>query len=213
MTTSSRSGLHVEDGRLRRGIRTREQLLNAAIRLFGSQGFAATSMRDLASAAGMQAAGIYNHFDSKERILAAALVWALEDFKAQVVDADDPTLDPVMRLEALVRRHVTYQLENAQTVRYTDNLLESVMLGELLTPDDQSEIRVYTHGYRNLMTHLVEEVRGESPAEIPATSLCVLAILDLCDKSSSWFRTGGELSVEDVKDGYWNLIAGMLRLA
>jgi TetR/AcrR family transcriptional regulator, cholesterol catabolism regulator len=211
-TTTSGSDAHVGDGRLRRGIRTREQILNAAIDLFGSRGFAATSMKDLASAAGVRAPAFYNHFSSKERILAAALVRTLEDFKVQVVDTDDPTRPSVDRLENLVRAHVSYQVTNAAVVRSVDNLLEAVSTGALLTAEDQAEIRVFTQAYRALVVQLIEDIRAEVRAEFPSTVLCMQAILALCDQSRGWFREGGDLSVEDVKDGCWSLVAGMLRI-
>jgi AcrR family transcriptional regulator len=213
MITSSSSDLNVEDGRIRRGMKTREQLLDAAIELFGSKGFAATSMKDLAAAAGVRAPAIYNHFTSKERILAEALVWALEDFKHLVIDTDDPTWTPMERLEHLVRGHVTYQIEHAKMVRAADSLVEAVALGELLTPADQEDVRKLIRGYRDLMAAVIDSIRAETDADIPPTSLSVLAILTLCDQVRSWYRVDGELTIEDVSDAYWSLILGMLRLA
>ncbi|MCW2790855.1 MAG: TetR family transcriptional regulator protein [Aeromicrobium sp.] len=212
MTSTSGPDVHVEDGRLRRGIRTREQILNAAIDLFGSKGFAATSMKDLASAAGVQAPAIYNHFPSKERILAATLIQTLEDFKAHVVDSDDPTRPVAARLENLVHTHVAYQVSHAKVVRSVDNLLETVAAGDLLTTEDQTEIRVYQQAYRALMSGLIDEVRATSRAQVPSTALCVLAILAVCDQSRSWFLDTDGVSVDDVKNGCWSLVAGMLRL-
>ncbi len=50
----------------------RDQILHAAMRLFLSKGYSATSMRDIAAEAGQRAvAGIYNHFASKEAIFTA----------------------------------------------------------------------------------------------------------------------------------------------
>ena len=212
MTTTSGSDAHVEDGRLRRGMRTREQILNAAIDLFGSRGFAATSMKELASAAGVRAPAFYNHFPSKERILAAALIRTLEDFKAHVVDTDDPTRSSVDRLENLVRAHVSYQISNAPIVRSVDNLLEAVSAGTLLTVEDQADIRVFTDAYRSLLTQLIDDVRAAVVGASPPTLLCMQAILAVCDQSRGWFREGGELSVDDVEDGCWSLVAGMLRI-
>jgi TetR/AcrR family transcriptional regulator, cholesterol catabolism regulator len=213
MTTTSDPDLHVEDGRLRRGKKTRVQILNAAIELFGSKGFAATSMKDLASAAGVQAPAIYNHFPSKERILAATLIQTLEDFKTHVVDTDEPIRPAAERLENLVRAHVTYQVTHARVVRSVDNLLEAVTAGDLLTAEDQTEIHVFTNAYRALMTELINEVRTANSAELPSTPLCVLAILAICDQSRSWFRGSNDaLSADDIKDGCWTLVAGMLRL-
>lgn len=213
MTTISDSDTPVEDGRLRRGKKTREQILNAAIDLFGSRGFAATSMKDLAAAAGVQAPAIYNHFPSKERVLAAALIRTLEDFKIHVVDTDDPTRTSVSRLENLVRNHVDYQLANSTVVRSVDNLLEAVAVGALLTVDDQSEIRVFTQAYRTLLIKLIDDIRADVAEDLPPTALCTLAILAVCDQSRGWLRVNQQLSVDDVKDGCWSLVAGMLHIA
>jgi AcrR family transcriptional regulator len=47
---------------------TRQQILDAAYRLFIERGFQGSSMRDIADRAGIKAASIYNHFDGKESI-------------------------------------------------------------------------------------------------------------------------------------------------
>lgn len=54
---------------------TRERLIQAALRLFGEQGFAATTVAQLEEAAGMSpgAGGLYSHFRSKDAVLRAAL--------------------------------------------------------------------------------------------------------------------------------------------
>jgi AcrR family transcriptional regulator len=53
------------------GPQTRERLARAAIRLFAKQGFAATTTRDIASAARVAEGSIYRHFASKEAIAAS----------------------------------------------------------------------------------------------------------------------------------------------
>ncbi|MFN8598389.1 MAG: TetR/AcrR family transcriptional regulator [Anaerolineae bacterium] len=57
-----------------KGDRTRAALIEAAYQLFNSKGYHATSMRDIATAAGLALGGIYNHFQSKEDIFAAMLL-------------------------------------------------------------------------------------------------------------------------------------------
>src|SRR3990167_6848138 len=51
----------------------RQDLLRAAARLFRTQGFAATSTRDIATAAGMRSGSPFYHFDNKEALLAAVM--------------------------------------------------------------------------------------------------------------------------------------------
>lgn len=57
-----------------KGDRTRAALIEAAYQLFNNKGYHATSMRNIADAAGLALGGIYNHFQSKEDIFVAMLM-------------------------------------------------------------------------------------------------------------------------------------------
>ena len=57
-----------------KGGRTRGLLLDAAHLLFINQGYAATSMRQIAEGAGLALGGIYNHFPSKEAVFQTILM-------------------------------------------------------------------------------------------------------------------------------------------
>ncbi|MCU1456096.1 MAG: DNA-binding transcriptional repressor AcrR [Actinomycetia bacterium] len=50
---------------------TRERIVDAAVRLFSESGTSATSMRDLAEAAGVTVPGLYYHFASKAELIRA----------------------------------------------------------------------------------------------------------------------------------------------
>ena len=58
---------------LTRGEQTRQEILNAAKKLFLAQGYTATSMRQIARAVGITPAAIYNHFPGKDEIFVSAL--------------------------------------------------------------------------------------------------------------------------------------------
>ena len=62
--------------------RSREQILEAALKLFSSQGYRATSVRDIAAAAMTSTGNVYHHFSEKESIFRTLLdqYWqAIED--------------------------------------------------------------------------------------------------------------------------------------
>jgi AcrR family transcriptional regulator len=59
--------------KLRRGPLTRKQILDASLRLFSEKGFARTSVRDIAQAAGITDAAIYYHFASKRELFEALI--------------------------------------------------------------------------------------------------------------------------------------------
>lgn len=56
-----------------RGARTRQQLLDAALEQFGGRGFHATTVDDIARAAGVSRATLYQYFDSREEIVTELL--------------------------------------------------------------------------------------------------------------------------------------------
>jgi AcrR family transcriptional regulator len=63
---------HVRNAkRTRRGPHTRQQILDASLRLFSERGFARTTVRDIARQAGITDAAIYYHFESKRELLEA----------------------------------------------------------------------------------------------------------------------------------------------
>jgi AcrR family transcriptional regulator len=59
---------------LSRGERTRAEILQAAHDLFIQQGYHGTSMRQIATQAGVALGGVYNHFDSKEQVFKAVFI-------------------------------------------------------------------------------------------------------------------------------------------
>lgn len=61
----------------------RRGVLDAAAALFVERGYAATTLREIAAAAGIKAGSIYHHFDSKEQLFAAVL----DDGIAVMIDA------------------------------------------------------------------------------------------------------------------------------
>jgi len=58
---------------LTRAETTNLNIQNQAFHLFATQGYAATSMRQIASSAGISLGSIYNHFNSKEEIFLAII--------------------------------------------------------------------------------------------------------------------------------------------
>lgn len=77
--------------RTRRGPQTRKQILDASLRLFSERGFARTTVRDIARAAGITDAAIYYHFQSKRDLLEAlveerGIVASLEQLERVAAD-------------------------------------------------------------------------------------------------------------------------------
>jgi AcrR family transcriptional regulator len=64
----------VSEENLTKGERTRQSITDSAYSLFLEQGYAATSMRQIAGRAGLALGGIYNHYSSKEAIFSELII-------------------------------------------------------------------------------------------------------------------------------------------
>ena len=64
----------MEEAILTKGERTHQAVIEAAYELFIEQGYAATSMRQIAERSGLALGGIYNHFSGKEAIFSELII-------------------------------------------------------------------------------------------------------------------------------------------
>lgn len=97
---------------------TREIILQEALNLFSSKGYAAVSMRDIATAVGIRASSIYHHFSGKQELF-EALVQKATDVKEslQAVFLSVLSKTGTVEEEAFVQTGVfflTGYLQNAQ---------------------------------------------------------------------------------------------------
>ncbi|MFE0737991.1 TetR/AcrR family transcriptional regulator [Streptomyces sp. NPDC058855] len=123
---------HVSSTPNRRGALRREQILQAAEELFGTDGFGATSLRALAKRVGVTHAGILRHFPSKEDVLRALLDRLTEDL---MPDASHPEADGAQRaLQEAARRSTRPRVE-----------LYTTLLGEAVPPEHPAHGFVHRH--------------------------------------------------------------------
>jgi TetR/AcrR family transcriptional regulator, cholesterol catabolism regulator len=95
------AGMMTADGAPRSGRRT--EMVGLAGDLFAEKGFRATTVREIADAAGILSGSLYHHFDSKEsiadEILSGFLNEVLADYRAAAASAGSPraVLEQIVR--------------------------------------------------------------------------------------------------------------------
>ena len=80
----------------------RDELLDIAATLFAERGLRATTVRDIADAAGILSGSLYHHFDSKESMVDEILRGFLDDLFGKYREIVASGLDSRATLEALV---------------------------------------------------------------------------------------------------------------
>ena len=91
------------DGTERAASARRDDVVRLAGQLFAQKGYRATTVREIADAAGILSGSLYHHFDSKEsigdEILAGFMNEILADYRAAVASGGDPrsVLEQIVR--------------------------------------------------------------------------------------------------------------------
>jgi len=102
--------------------RRRAQFIDAAITLFGKQGYHVTTIREIAEAAGVSIGLIYQYVQDKEDILYLALISVLDAYEREIPAALDGLSDPLERLSAAVHAycHVIAANVNGTVLAYRE---------------------------------------------------------------------------------------------
>jgi TetR/AcrR family transcriptional regulator, cholesterol catabolism regulator len=179
----------------------RREIDEVASELFHANGYAATSVRDIARALDIQGASLYAHVASKEDLL-----WAIVDRAATAFEraadravADTPTADAVERLAALVEAHVE--------VVTADPRRSSVFVTEWrhLSADRRVAIGTRRDAHEARFRATIED--GAAVGALRATDPAVAAtfILTALNGIATWYRPDGRLSPDRIADHYVEL--------
>jgi AcrR family transcriptional regulator len=179
----------------------RREIDEVASGLFHANGYAATSVRDIARALDIQGASLYAHIASKEDVL-----WSIVDSIAtafeRAADAaldDASAADPVDRLAALVEAHV-------ETVT-TDPERASVFVTEWrhLSPERRAAIAGRRDAYEQRFRDAIRD--GIAVGEFRQTDADVAAtfILTALNGIPGWYHADGRLSADRIADHFVDL--------
>ena len=87
-------------------ISRKEQVIREAAELFRVKGYAATSMRDLANALGIEAASLYSHIKSKEEILQSLCFSMASEFRKSLEEVEKQNIPASEKLRRGVIGHI-----------------------------------------------------------------------------------------------------------
>lgn len=158
-------------------VSTRERLLDAALRLFGEHGYAAVTVGAIEQAAGLQPrrGALYNHFPSKEALLAALVERQVEAAERGVREAEGLLPLGDLRADLLLAGRLTLRHLDAQTGLLRLISREAGTHPELIA---QARERIAGLGHRNagslLDAALGRRLAGRDVAAIGSVALNAL---------------------------------------
>lgn len=171
----------------------RRRVLDAAADLFVAQGFAGTTLRQIASAAGIKAGSIYHHFDSKDDLFVAVLQDGIsvmiEAFDAAASSLDSGTSD-ADQMQAHVRAHLSAVFEHGPytTAHVTSFFSVPETVRAQVVPSRDS----YEHQWNGLFQRLYPEL----PA--PSRRLHRLFLFGTMNATAEWYDPAGKVSLNKL---------------
>jgi AcrR family transcriptional regulator len=170
-----------ESPRPRAEEQTRGRLLAVAAECFARDGYAATSIRDIAREVGVTVGAIYVHFPSKGRLLVAVYEEGVGRIGRAVDDAIGRTTDPWERLAAAARAHLESLLDNAGFARVIVRVVPSDV------PEATGDLLRLRDGYENRFRRLVDALDLAPDID---RSLLRLMLLGVLNGTQTWFKRG-----------------------
>lgn len=161
---------------------TRGRILGVAAEWFGTNGYAATSIRDLAREVGVTVGAIYVHFPSKDRLLVAVYEEGVRRI-GEAVDAVPDMAEPWQRLEAAAQAHLEALLDNAGFARVIVRVIPTDV------PEAARDLRRLRHGYEARFRRLVDALDLAPGFD---RTLLRLQLLGALNATQAWYRRGAE---------------------
>lgn len=177
----------------------KEIILQEAARLFRQKGYMAATLRELADRSGIKGGSIYHHFSSKQEILHEIMAFTLTNLFA-LEEETAGERNPIEKIRKAIRFHIEYHINNLDETLVADTELRS------LTAENYREIIKMRRRYENLFIDILREGVQQEIIKIGDVKLAALAILQMCTGVSYWFKQDGPLSVQEIADGYVDLI-------
>lgn len=177
---------------------TRERILDAAVELFGRQGYSGTSVGEIEAAAGLapRSGALYKHFASKRALLEAAVTR-----RAAAADAAGVTVDSASTGD--VRAEVELAGRMALRIVADDQALMRIVMREGDTfPELRDEFyeRIVSRGQRSFVTWLriaAKRSGGPEPPDAEALAGLLLgSIVNHCVLATLFGQAAGGVSDE-----------------
>jgi AcrR family transcriptional regulator len=178
----------------------REIIIKAAGRLFREKGYECTSVRDLATAVGLQSGSLFFHFKSKEEILVSLLEGGLLRAAAILERHLAKAVTPREKLSAILHGHLEAILHEERDAFY-------VVLRDwrTLSPSSRKKVIALRDQYENRIAISLDELSrtGLIPQN---TRLFRLFLLGALNWTVQWYRPDGGLTIEQLADNFLDLM-------
>ena len=175
---------------------TKKEILDAALELFSTQGYEATSISQIAEAVGIRKASLYSHFASKQEILDSLLQAVMEQYEKHSIFANadwdnadftkgKENITPDTAVQMIIGQ-IRYILHDPQVSRarkmLTIEQFQNAQMAALQTKQNYTDVMRYFTGFVKFLIRRGKLKEGDPEAMAAQLCLPVSVWLGLCDR-------------------------------
>jgi AcrR family transcriptional regulator len=189
--SAPKSSLSSKPGKAKRASYDVDSIGDVALEVFRVRGYEATSMEDLARAAGVTKPAFYHHVGGKEELLSRGLTMALDALFAMLEEPEALTGTAAVRLRYIIGRIV--ELEDALLAPVT------VLLRSRGTTEAERQALARRRSFDAHVAALIAEGQQEGSlrADIDPNLMARL-VIGMATWVIEWYQPGGRWSLADV---------------
>jgi AcrR family transcriptional regulator len=217
-TEPSRDGSRRRGALLQRLIKLREpipiagkgkrasHIYRVAAEIMCQKGYEATSMNDIAEAAGLTKAGIYHYIRGKEELLFEIMNFAMDTVDQGIIAPAQEVADAEERLRTIVERHTKSVLEGVGAL--------TIVLEEMtgLTAAHRRIITGRKRAYFEFIRQTLEQLAKEGKLRAVNPTTASFSLLGSIVWISRWFRRDGRISPAEAQRDYMEIaMHGLLK--
>lgn len=169
------------------------------MKLFARYGYAAVSMRQIASEVGVQAGALYNYTPDKQSLLFGLMRAHMEEL-LQARAAREVLDTPLAQLEDFTRFHIAFHLQRP------DAVFVSYMELRNLDEANFAVIESLRRRYEDQLEQILQDGVGAGMFAVSDSKIATLAVIAMLTGVNTWYRSAGRLSVQEVETIYWDMV-------
>ena len=183
----------------------KDQIYEVATKLFRERGYRSTSMRDLASAVGVEAASLYSHIKSKEGILKKICFDIAGEFDEAMNIVLEEGGNPEQMLRNAIREHIVVITRNLNA--------SAVFLHDWrhLNEEDLNEFINIRKKYEDYLIEILDKGRDIGFFMIGDIRFTVRAVMSSVNWIYDWYQPDGKYSPQQIADRLCMLILNGLK--
>lgn len=180
----------------------RGRLLWGAAYLFHKQGYAKTTVRELANFIGIQSGSLFHHFKSKDDILANVMHQTIIYNHARLEQAIAQSDNVEQQLKNLIHAELT-------SITGDTGSAMAVLVYEwfALSTERQDELLKLRNAYENIWLNVIEELKVLGKIQQDAFIWRRL-LGGAIAWTVTWYNPNGKISLEELTDMVWDMVMG-----